>query len=86
MKTFTRLLAALLVLVMALGMVGMTAMAADTITGTTGSITITKYEYNGADAGTANGTTDVTIPQDAKILAGVEFSVYQVANEAQMKE
>lgn len=85
MKTFTRILAAMLVLVMALGMVGMTAMAEDTITGTTGSITITKYEYNGDAAGTANGTTNVTIPADAKLLAEVEFSLYQVATEAQMK-
>ena len=85
MKTFTRILAAMLVLVMALGMVGMTAMAEDTITGTTGSITITKYEYNGSEGGVANGTTNVTIPADAKVLAGVEFSLYKVADEAQMK-
>ena len=85
MKTFTRILAAMLVLVMALGMVGMTAMAADTITGTTGSITITKYEYNGTQGGVANGSTNVTIPADAKVLAGVEFSLYKVADEAQMK-
>ena len=85
MKTFTRILAAMLVLVMALGMVGMTAMAADTITGTAGSITITKYEYNGTQGGVANGSTNVTIPADAKVLAGVEFSLYKVADEAQMK-
>ena len=85
MKTFTRILAAMLVLVMALGMVGMTAMAADTITGTTGSITITKYEYNGTQGGVANGSTNVTIPAYAKVLAGVEFSLYKVADEAQMK-
>ena len=85
MKTFTRILAAMLVLVMALGMVGMTAMASDTITGTAGSITITKYEYNGTQGGVANGSTNVTIPADAKVLAGVEFSLYKVADEAQMK-
>lgn len=86
MKTFTRILAAMLVLVMALGMVGMTAMAADTITGTAGSITITKYEYNGSEGGVANGTTNVTIPADAKVLAGVEFSLYKVATETQLKD
>lgn len=87
MKTFTRLLAVLLVLVMALGMVGMTAMAADTITGTTGSITIHKYELNGTAGNHAPGTelSANQIPAGATALSGVTFQIYKIVDAAQLK-
>lgn len=87
MKTFTRLLAVLLVLVMALGMVGMTAMAADTITGTTGSITIHKYELNGTAGNHAPGTQLPAnqIPAGATALSDVTFQIYKIVDAAQLK-
>lgn len=49
----------------------------------TGSITIHKYEYNGNTTQLPDGTgetTDVSVPSDAKPLAGAGFTIYQIAN------
>ena len=83
MKTFTRLFALLLVLVMALSM---TAMAADTFTdATTGSITIHKYELNGTAGDHATGLEAGTLPDGATPLAGVTFTAYQVVDATTLK-
>ena len=83
MKTFTRLFALLLVLVMALSM---TAMAADTFTdATTGSITIHKYELNGTAGNPATGLETSTLPEGATPLPGVVFTAYQVVDAATLK-
>lgn len=83
MKTFTRLFALLLVLVMALSM---TAMAADTFTdATTGSITIHKYELNRNAGEPATGLETSTLPEGATPLAGVTFTAYQVVDAATLK-
>lgn len=81
MKMFKRTLAMLLCLVMAVGLMAMGVSAAgETINaGATGSITIHKYESStkGPDG---DGTTNATIPEGAKPLKDVTFTLYQVMN------
>ena len=96
MKRMKKLLTGLLTLGMTLSMMTMTAFAAGT--GTTGattttidtgkkvSLTIHKYEYNGADTlnkGTGSTTDEGTVPKGengAKPLPGVQFTIWKVAN------
>lgn len=78
----------MLVLVMALGMVGMTAMAAgDIFNQTTGSITIHKYELNTTAGNPAPGTSlnSNQIPAGATALADVTFEIYKIADADQLK-
>lgn len=58
---------------------------------TTGSITIHKYEYNPTDGttgtlGTGADDESENVPADAKPLGGVTFEIYQVQNEAWLKD
>ena len=94
MKRMKKLLTGLLTLGMTLSMMTMTAFAADdsVTTATTtkstidetqkGSITIHKYEYNGTEgvAGTGNATDKVNVPNDAKLLNGVEYTVWKISD------
>ena len=94
MKRMKKLLTGLLTLAMTLSMMTMTAFAADdsVTTATTtkstidetqkGSITIHKYEYNGTEgvAGTGNATDKVIVPNDAKLLNGVEYTVWKISD------
>lgn len=84
MKMFKRTLAMLLCVVMALGLVAVTASATDAAlidTTAKGSITITKYESDtpGANGG---GTAITTSPEGATPLAGVTFTLYKVMDAA----
>lgn len=85
MKTFQRIFAVVLALVMSLSVIGVAAFAAentdDTITGTSGSITIHKYEYNGTDElKNGDGTTDsaTDLPEGTTALKGAGFTIYKV--------
>lgn len=92
MKRMKKLLTGLLTLAMTLSMMTMTAFAAEggsTATTTkmptidterTGSITIHKYEYNGTDGREGTGNADDTIPDGAKALAGVEYTVWKISD------
>lgn len=81
MKTFRRMLAVLLALVMSMSVIGLVASAATTDatidTTKTGSITVHKYEYNGTEKGTGTGETQ-TPPDGSEALEGVEFTLYKV--------
>lgn len=84
MKMFKRTLAMLLCLVMAVGLMAMGVSAADatTIDATAkGSITIHKYESS-TKGPNGDGTTNATIPEGAKPLKDVTFTLYQVMNSA----
>ena len=86
MKMLKRTLAMLLCIVMALGLVAVTASAADAAlidTTKKGSITITKYESDTPGA-YGDGTHSATIPEGAKPLAGVTFTLYKVKNAAEV--
>ncbi|MGM9669624.1 MAG: SpaH/EbpB family LPXTG-anchored major pilin [Faecousia sp.] len=87
MKMFKRTLAMLLCAVMALGLMAVAASAAaDTAlidTNAKGSITITKYE-SATKGDNGDGTNDPTIPEGAKPLAGVTFTLYKVMNAAEV--
>lgn len=93
MKRMKKLLTGLLTLGMTLSMMTMTAFAAGT--GTTGattttidtsktvSLTIHKYEYNGADTlnkGTGSAMDKGTVPKGAEPLPGVQFTIWKVAD------
>lgn len=92
MKKFKKMLAGLLGAAMVLTSFGTPAWAAGadkmpTIdTKRQGSLTIYKYEYNSAQDATAlkDGTGEATdaknVPKDAKPLAGVEFTIYKIAD------
>lgn len=55
--------------------------AADvTINGTSGSITIHKYEYNGSDENKGTGAENDTVPNDANPLAGAGFTLYKIVD------
>lgn len=92
MKRMKKLLTGLLTLGMILSMMTMTAFAAEGgATGTTidtskaVSLTIHKYEYNGIDTsnkGTGSETDTDTVPDDAKLLSGVQFTIWKVADLA----
>lgn len=86
MKMLKRTLAMLLCIVMALGLVAVTASAADVAlidTTAKGSITITKYESDTQDAN-GDGTDSPTIPEGATPLAGVTFTLYKVKSAAEV--
>lgn len=89
-----RLLTAALSAVMALSVCALPAMAADgTLTNGTpvwgdtdkGSITIHKYEYNGA-GNTATGAEGETAPAGAKPLGGVTFAIYKVQDKVWLEK
>lgn len=85
MKTFQRILAVVLCLVMSLSVLGTVAFAAQTTTGEvidttkSGSLTIHKYEYNDNDGMTGTGSENDTVPSGAKLLDGVTFKITKVA-------
>ena len=91
MKKFKKLLAGLLAGAMMLGSMSATAFAAQTTITTdpnkTGSLTIHKYEYNG-EGGTGTGETsdESNVPSDAKPLAGAGFTIYKVADAADLED
>lgn len=91
MKKFKKLLAGLLAGAMMLGSMSATAFAAQTTITTdpnkTGSLTIHKYEYNG-EGGTGTGETsdESIVPSDAKPLAGAGFTIYKVADAADLED
>lgn len=87
MKTFQRILAIALALIMSLSVLGMVASAASVIDQTTGSITIHKYELNGTAGNPAPGTAleDSQLPEGATPLAEVTFTAYQVVNADTLK-
>lgn len=92
MKKIRKMLAGLLGAAMVLTSFGTPAWAAGadkmpTIdTSKKGSLTIYKYEYNPAEGaatlkdGTGEATDANNIPTDAKPLAGVEFTIYKIAD------
>lgn len=89
-----RLLTAALSAVMALSVCALPAMADDgTLTNGTpvwgdtdkGSITIHKYEYNGA-GNTATGAEGETAPAGAKPLGGVTFAIYKVQDKVWLEK
>lgn len=90
MKRMKKLLTGLLTLGMTLSMMTMTAFAAEGgATGTTidtskaVSLTIHKYEYNGIDTSNkGTGSETDTVPDDAKLLSGVQFTIWKVADLA----
>ncbi len=53
---------------------------------TTGSITIHKFEYNGREKPEGTGVDNQKVPTGAKPLGGVTFEIYQVQNEAWLKD
>lgn len=95
MKRMKKLLTGLLTLAMTLSMMTMTAFAAEGATGTATttidtsekvSLTIHKYEYNGADTlnkGTGSAMDEDIVPKGengAKPLPGVQFTIWKVAD------
>ena len=92
MKKIRKMLAGLLGAAMVLTSFGTPAWAAGadkmpTIdTSKKGSLTIYKYEYNPAEGaatlkdGTGEATDASNVPTDAKPLAGVEFTIYKIAD------
>lgn len=95
MKRMKKLLTGLLTLGMTLSMMTMTAFAAEGATGTATttidtsknvSLTIHKYEYNGADTlnkGTGSAMDENIVPKGengAKPLPGVQFTIWKVAD------
>lgn len=92
MKKFKKLLAGLLAGAMMLGSMSATAFAAQTTTPTidttkTGSLTIHKYEYNGTDiTHKGTGSENDTVPEGAIALAGAGFTIYKVADAADLED
>ena len=91
MKKFKKLLAGLLAGAMMLGSMSATAFAAQTTITTdpnkTGSLTIHKYEYNGkGGTGTGETSDESNVPSDAKPLAGAGFTIYKVADAADLED
>lgn len=95
MKKFKKMLAGLLGAAMVLTSFGTPVWAAGadkmpTIdTKRQGSLTIYKYEYNPAEGtatlkdGTGEATDATNVPTDAEPLAGVEFTIYKIADISQ---
>ena len=52
---------------------------------TKGHITIHKYEYNGTGGTAGTGKSDDAVPEDAKALEGVEFTIYQIKNATELQ-
>ena len=100
MKKKSRFLTGLLSAVMALSLCALPAMAEESGTQTTpqpstavwtrdtGSITIHKYEFNGADSEQkpATGESKDTAPDGANPLKDATFTAYQVWNEKTLRE
>ena len=98
MKKFKKMLAGLLGAAMVLTSFGTPAWATPTDPETTaatidtekkGSITIHKYEYNGAggELGTGETTDETTkVPNEAKALAGAGFTIYKVADAEEIEK
>lgn len=100
MKKAKRFLTGLLSAALALSLCAMPAMAADEGGATTtkvattpdwnktGSITINKYEYNhtSADDLRDDGEGNTPIPEEAKKLDGVEFTIYKVQDAEWLKQ
>lgn len=94
MKKAKRFLTGLLSAALALSLCAMPAMADETKVMTTpdwnktGSITINKYEYNNtsADSPRDDGEGGTTIPDGAKKLNGVEFTIYKVQDDEWLKQ
>lgn len=94
MKKFKKMLAGLLGAAMVLTSFGTPAWATSTKSATIntsrkGSLTIYKYEYNPEETaaklkdGTGDATDVTNVPNDAKPLAGVEFTIYKIADITQ---
>lgn len=85
MKKLQRSMALVLALLLALSAIGVAAFADTTQAATAidtarkGSITVTKYAYNG-NGNAGDGTAPGNIPDDAKPLEGVTFTAYRVKN------
>lgn len=97
MKKAKRFLTGLLSAALALSLCAMPAMAdeggaaAQKVATTpdwnrTGSITINKYEYNGTSDSRDDGEGKNPVPEGAKPLDGVEFTIYQVQNAEWLKQ
>ena len=94
MKKAKRFLTGLLSAALALSLCAMPAMADETKVMTTpdwnktGSITINKYEYNNTsvDSPRDDGEGGTTIPDGAKKLNGVEFTIYKVQDDEWLKQ
>ena len=97
MKKAKRFLTGLLSAALALSLCAMPAMAdeggaaAPKVATTpdwnrTGSITINKYEYNGTSDSRDDGEGKNPVPEGAKPLDGVEFTIYQVQNAEWLKQ
>lgn len=94
MKKAKRFLTGLLSAALALSLCAMPAMADETKVMTTpdwnktGSITINKYEYNNtsADSPRDDGEGRTEIPEGAKKLNGVEFTIYKVQDVDWLKQ
>ena len=101
MKKKSRFLTGLLSAVMALSLCALPAAAegaentpaatsvSDNWKQDTGSIVIHKYEYNGTSAGkdpTGNDTDAGKVPEDAKVLEGAGFTVYNVMDRKELAE
>lgn len=85
MKTFQRILAVILALVMSLSVIGVAAFATevtapDTITESTGNLTIHKYEYNGNPGNNGTGSSTDSVPDGATALGGVTFKITKIAD------
>ena len=84
MKKLQKSMALVLALLLALSAIGVAAFAETTQTAPTidknakGSITVTKYEYNGSEGAAGDGTATGTAPSGAVPLAGVTFTAYKV--------
>lgn len=99
MKKAKRFLTGLLSAALALSLCAMPAMAAEDSgttttpstavwTQKTGSITVHKYEFNGADSeqGAATGENNDKVPTGANPLKDATFTAYQVWNENTLRE
>lgn len=87
MKKLKKFLAGVLTLAMAMSMMTITAFAAPTIEDSKdgkASLTVHKYEYNGAEVNDGTGSANDTVPTDAKPLAGAGFTIYKVVDKAGM--
>lgn len=84
MKKLKRLLAGVMTAAMVMSTMAMTAFADETTKMPTidnsreGSITIHKYEYNGAEKVNGTGSSTDTAPEGATPLAGAGFTIYKV--------
>lgn len=84
MKKLQKTMALVLALLLALSAIGVAAFAETTQTAPTidknakGSITVTKYEYNGSEGAAGDGMATGTAPSGAVPLAGVTFTAYKV--------